>query len=173
MAGICLTMDEIKTAPPEVRRWLEREVQRALGIQAAPAPVTAPQLIGCNVEEVRDMLALVQSMLSVVTVLFELGRETAGVAVHGMRAFRIVDIQHHARMQSAEQVIQCLDLLTEALRRVRGDMAAAFYAIDDAGHCLIAEATMHSIVRLWQSIVAERALREQATADSQPPMTAA
>jgi Trp operon repressor len=38
MAGVTLTADEIKAAPPEVRRWLEQEIVRAFGVQSAPAP---------------------------------------------------------------------------------------------------------------------------------------
>ena len=71
------------------------------------------------------MLALVQGMLPVVSVFFELGREAASVAVHGLRAFRIADILRHARLQSPDQVVQCLKVLTQALRRARGDAAAA------------------------------------------------
>ena len=167
MAGITLSMDDIKTAPPEVRRWLEHEIARALGLQAAPTPAQAPSLVGCNIEEARDMLALVQGMLPVVSVFFELGREAASVAVHGLRAFRIADILRHARLQSPEQVIQCLNVLTQALRRARGDATPArgdataeFFALDDQGHCLVAEATMRSILRLWQEIVAQRAAEQ-------------
>jgi hypothetical protein len=156
MAGITLSADEIKTAPPEVRRWLEQEVLRALGAQVARAQPTAPALVGCNVEEAHDILELVQAMLPVVGVFFELGREAASVAVHGMRAFSIGDIQRHVRLQSPEQVVECLDVLTEALRRARGDIAATFYALDDQGHCMVAEATMRSVMRLWQEIVAQR-----------------
>ena len=160
MAGITLSMDDIKTAPPEVRRWLEHEIARALGLQAAPTPAQAPSLVGCNIEEARDMLALVQGMLPVVSVFFELGREAASVAVHGLRAFRIADILRHARLQSPEQVIQCLNVLTQALRRARGDATAEFFALDDQGHCLVAEATMRSVLRLWQEIVAQRAAEQ-------------
>ena len=67
------------------------------------------------------MLALVQGMLPAVSVFFELGREAASVAVHGLRAFRIADILRHARLQSLDQVVECLDVLTEALERVHGD----------------------------------------------------
>ena len=102
------------------------------------------------------MLALVQGMLPAVSVSFELGREASSVAVHGMRAFRIADILRHVRLQSPDPVVACLDVLTEALERVRGDPTAAFYALDDQGHCLVAEATMRSILRLWQEIVAQR-----------------
>ena len=56
----------------------------------------AAALIGCNIEEARDILALVQDMLPVVSVCFELGREAASVAVHGLRAYRIADILRHA-----------------------------------------------------------------------------
>ena len=102
------------------------------------------------------MLALVQGMLPTVSVFFELGRKAASVAVHGLRAFRMADILRHARLQSPDQVVECLDVLTEALERIRGDPTAALYAMDDQGHCLVAEATMRSILRLWQEIVAQR-----------------
>jgi hypothetical protein len=161
MAGITLTGDDIKAAPPEIRRWLEQELLRTLGVQPAQAPASAPALVGCNIEEVRDMLTMVQGMLPVVSVFFELGREAAGVAVHGMRAFRIADIQRHTRMQSPDQVLRSMDVLTQALQRVRGDAGARFYAVDDQGHCLVAETTMRSILHLWQEIVAERALQTE------------
>ena len=45
------------------------------------------------------MLSLVQGMLPVVSVFFELGREAASVPVHGMRAFSIADILRHVRLQ--------------------------------------------------------------------------
>ena len=121
MPGIALSMDEIKAAPPEVRRWLEQEMVRAFGSQPTPPSHEAAVLVGCNIEEARDILALVQDMLPAVNVLFELGREAASVAVHGLRAYSIADIQRHVRLQSPEQVVQCLEVLTQALRRVRGD----------------------------------------------------
>ncbi|HTI83578.1 MAG TPA: hypothetical protein VL614_24245 [Acetobacteraceae bacterium] len=159
MAGITLSADEIKAAPPEVRRWLEHEVLRALGL--APAAPAAPHpLVGCNPEEARDLLALIQRMPPVVRVFWELAREGASVAVHGMRAFRTADIQRHVALPEPGQVIECLDVLTSALRRVRGDLEAAFYAVDDQGHCLVAEATMHSIMRLWQEIMAHGEIRQ-------------
>ena len=162
MAGITLSSDEIKAAPPEVRRWLEQELIRAFGVQPTQPPAATAPLMGCNIEEARDLLSLVQGMLPVVSVFFELGREAASVAVHGMRAFSIADILRHVRLHGPEQVIQCLDILSQTLRRVRGDDATEFYVLDDQGHCLVAETTMRSILRLWQEIVAQRALQGEA-----------
>jgi hypothetical protein len=173
MAGITLSSDEIRAAPPEVRRWLEQEIIRAFGVQPTQAPAAAPTLMGCNIEEARDMLSLVQGMLPVVSVFFELGREAASVPVHGMRAFSIADILRHVRLHGPEQVVQCLDILSQTLRRVRGDAAAAFYVLDNQGHCLVAETTMRSILRLWQEIVAQRALQGEALGAPEQPAEAA
>ena len=161
MAGITLSMDEIRAAPPEVRRWLQQEIVRAIGAAPASPPQPAINLVGCNVDEVREMLALVQSMLPVVGVFFELGREATSVPAHGMRAFRIADILSHTRLHTPDQVLECLNVLTQALQRVRGDAQAMFHVLDDQGHCLVAETTMHSILKLWQEIVAERGLQSE------------
>lgn len=165
MVGLTLSAEEIRAAPPEVRRWLEQEMVRAFGPQTGPQPVSRA-LVGCNVEEAQELLKLVQGMLPVVNVFFELGREAASVAVHGMRAFRITDVQRHVRLQSPDQVVECLNVLAQALRRVRSDAEAAFYALDNQGHCLIAETTMRSILRLWQDIVVQRGLQSGPAADA-------
>ena len=155
MPGITLSADEIKTAPPEVRHWLEQEITRAFSVQPTQAPVTAPPLVGCNVKEARDILSLVQGMLPVVSVFFELGLEGGSVSVHGMRAFRIADILRHVRLHVPEQVVECLDVLGQALQRVRADPAA--------------EATMLSILRLWQDIVVQRGLQREPVGTPQQP----
>ena len=161
MVGLTLSAEQVRAAPPEVRRWLEQEIMRTFGLQpghelAAHAAATA--LVGCNVEEAQEILSLVQGMLPVVSVFFELAREAGSVPVHGMRAFLLGDILRNSRLHTPQQVIECLDVLSQALRRIRGDGEAAFYALDDQGHCLVAESTMRSILRLWHEIVAQRGL---------------
>lgn len=166
-----MSAEEIRNAPPEVRHWLEQEVARTLGLQPAQLAAAHPaaaQLVGCNVEEARDMLELVQGMLPVVSVFFELGRDAGSVPVHGMRAFRIADILRHTRLHAPDQVIECLDVLGQALRRVRGDAEAGFYVLDSQGHCLVSETTMRSILRLWQEIVAQRGLQQGDAEATQP-----
>lgn len=54
MVGITLWADEIKAAPPEVRRWLEQEIARILGLELASSTRAAtPPLTACDVEEAR------------------------------------------------------------------------------------------------------------------------
>ena len=45
------------------------------------------------------------------------------------------------------------------IAQVRGDGEAVFHVMDNQGHCLVAETTMRSILKLWQEIVAQRALQ--------------
>src|SRR5579872_5047141 len=171
MVGIMLSAEMVRSAPPEVRRWLEHEIARTLGLHPgheAPTHAAGTTLVGCNHEEVRDMLSLVEGMLPVVSVFFELGREAASIAVHGMRAFRLADILGHTRLHMPRQVIECLEVLSRAMQQVRGDADAAFYALDDQGHCLVAEATMRSIAHLWQEIVAQRASHDGAQVAAPP-----
>lgn len=172
MVGLTLSPEQIRGAPPEVRRWLEQEIMRTLGLQPGQefaAQAATPPLAGCNVEEAREVLTLVQNMLPVVSVFFELGREANSIPVRAMRAFRVADIQRSSRLHAPQQVIECLELLSQALRQVKGDGEATFYGLDNQGHCLIAESTMRSILRLWQEIVAQHALQ----ADQPAPSVAA
>lgn len=174
MVGLTLSAEHIRAAPPEVRRWLEQEIMRTLGLQPGhefAAQAATPVLAGCNVEQAREILLLVQGMLPVVNVFFELGREAGSIPVRAMRAFRLADILRNSRLHSPQQVIECLDVLSQALRQVLGDAEAAFYGLDNQGHCMIAETTMRSILRLWQEIVARHALQgeEQAAPVAEPP----
>ncbi len=176
MIGITLSADQVRTAPPDVRRWLQQELGTALGLVALDHPdpeALANRLVGCNPDEAAAMLELVQGMLPVVNVFFELGREAISAPVHGLRAFRLTDLARNTRLSTPEQVLECLDVLTTALRRVRGDAEALFYLVDGQGHCLIAEPTMRGILHVWQEIVARRQLQMPAEAPHEAPAVAA
>lgn len=167
MVGLTLSAEQIRSAPQEVRHWLEQEIVRTLGLQPGhdvSSPAAAPHLAACNVEDARDILSLVQNMLPVVSVFFELGREAHSIPVRTVRAFRLGDIQRGSRLHAPQQVIECLNILSQALRQVRGDTEAVFYGLDNQGHCLIAESTMRSILLLWHEIVAQHQLQADAPA---------
>lgn len=173
MIGITLSAEQVRGAPPEVRRWLEHEIATSFGLGAPAHPETeqiATRLIGCNPAEAASMLELVQGLLPVVNVFLELGREAASMPVHGLRAFRLADLMRQARLSAPQQVVECLDVLTDALRRVRGDAEALFYLLDDRGHCLVAEPTMRSVLHVWQEIVSQRRLQMPGEAAQEVPI---
>jgi hypothetical protein len=161
MVGITLSPEQIRAAPPEVRRWLEQELAVALGLHT-PEPsgvqLSSPHLIACTVEEAAQVLSLIEGILPVVNVFFELGREGGSAGIEGLEAFRLTDISQRARLQTLDQVGACLDAINNAIRRVRGDPNATLFGLDRRGYCLVAEETQRSIRRIWQQIVAERGL---------------
>jgi hypothetical protein len=99
------------------------------------------------------MLTLIRETFPAVNVLFELGRPGASFAQGRVEAYRLSDILHHTRLQNVDQVVTCLELINEALRRVRGAADAAFYSLDSDGHCFIASQIQQNILRLWKDII--------------------
>jgi hypothetical protein len=160
-----------RTAPVEVRRWIERELAKSRGLQpqeSKTSPLGREHLVACSPQEAIAVLSLIRGMLPVVNVFFELGRQGTSFGREGVEALRLVDILHHARLQSVDQVIACLDLINEAVRRVTGDVTATLYALDDRGDCFIATQTQQSVLRVWQQAIASEEVLANPTSDELP-----
>ncbi len=159
MIGITLTSEQIRTAPPEVRRWIEREVMASLGQQPQPADQPhGEHLAACSPAQAEAVLAQIQGVLPVVNVFFELGRQGAIFGQPNVEAFRLLDIAHHTRLPDANQVVACLDIINQAYSNACGDASARFCALDRDGHCFIALQTQQNVLRLWQKVVASQQL---------------
>lgn len=173
MTGITLSSEQIRRAPTEVRRWIEHEIATSLGfqVQASDRERQLPQLAGCSYEEVVAVLSGIQGVFPAVNVFFELGRQGVSFAQDRMQAYRLSDIQHHTRLQSPEQVIVCLNLIDEALHRVRGTAGASFYGAD-GDYCFVPTETQQNIRRLWFELLG-RSDRAGAQAESIPRQGAA
>jgi len=132
VVGITLSPEQIRRAPADVRRWLEQEIATTLGFHgAAIAPgMPSRQLASCTVEEARAILMMIQNLLPVVDVFFELGREPAAYAGEGLHALRLDEILRHTRLRDPQQVIACLGLIDQAMQRVRGEPDATVTAVD-------------------------------------------
>jgi hypothetical protein len=166
MVGITLLPEQIREAPPEVRRWLEAQIAGAWPGAYRAAPTLEPparHLVASSLDDARAILSLIHGLLPVVSVFFELGREPAAASARGLRALRLDDMLRHSRLQGVEQIIACLKIVDEALQRVRGEPDAALTALDATGHCVVADATARSILELWQEIVAPASWRSQAS----------
>jgi hypothetical protein len=159
MIGITLTSEQIRNAPAEVRRWIEREVMTSLSQQPVSADggkSHAEHLAVCSAEQARAVLAQIQGVLPVVNVFFELGRQGAIFGQPNVEAYRLLDIAHHTRLPDVTQVVACLDIINQAFSNARGDVTAKFCGIDREGHCFIAMETQQNILRLWQNVIARQ-----------------
>ena len=163
MVGITLSPEQINQAPPEVRRWLEQQISSALGLYRREPALAAPErhLVGCDLESARAILSLIQGLLPVVSVFFELGRDPVATSPQGLRALRLDEMARHSRLQSVEQAIACLRALDEAAQRVSETPDAVLTMLDSTGHCLVADVTARSILALWHEILATHNLASQ------------
>jgi hypothetical protein len=154
MTSITLSPEQIRGAPPEVRRWIEHEIAASLGleIRAGDGRRQSAPLAGCSRDELAAVLQLIQGAFPVVNVFFELGRKGVAFAQDRLEAYRLSDVQHHTRLQSPDQVIACLTLIDEALHRVRGATDTSFYGLD-GDYCFIAAQTQQNIRQLWFELI--------------------
>ena len=168
MVGITLSPEQIRSAPPEVRQWLEHEIARSLGLHPlsdtmAPA---ASHLVACSPQEAMAVYASVRGMLPVVNVFFELGREGAKVAEGGVQAFRIVDMLRHTHLPDLERLVACLQVIDRAFQQVHDEDGAALFVLDPRGYCVVTLTTQQSVLAVWtQEIAAQNLLAENAVAD--------
>jgi hypothetical protein len=102
MVGITLLPEQIREAPPEVRRWLEAQIAGAWPGAYRAAPTLEPparHLVASSLDDARAILSLIHGLLPVVSVFFELGREPAAASARGLRALRLDDMLRHSRLQ--------------------------------------------------------------------------
>ena len=172
MVGITLTPEQIKSAPLEVRDWLEHEVAASLGFGGAIDLATPQRLATCTLQEAEAVYASVSGMFSVVNVFFELGREGATIVQGGLEAFRLADILRHTRLSDMRTLLGCLELVDQTFREIRKDDDAALFALDRRGYCIVATETRHSILSLWiQLLAAQQIMRREDAADANGAFT--
>jgi hypothetical protein len=155
-----LSPEQIRNAPPEVRRWLEREIAASLNFQpeAQAMEVASRHLIRCGPEEAAAIFASIRGALPVVNVFFEFGREGESIGQEGVEAYRLANMLRHTRLQSLEQLGACLQIIDEAVRSIRNDASATLYGLDRRGYCVIATATQQSILGVWRQVIAGHGL---------------
>jgi len=160
MIGITLSTEQIRRAPPDVRRWIEHQVLSSLGLasEAPQATLPAPgaQLVACTVDDAAHVLKRIESVLPAVNVFFEFGRPGVSLGQPPVMLFRLIDILHHTRLQNIGQVVSCLEAINQVLAEVRHDPSARFCGFDNEGHCLVAPETQHAIASLWQNVIARQ-----------------
>lgn len=163
MVGFTFSAEQIKQAPPDVRRWLEAEIVKALtGAPPAAAEAANPEvsdrleraLAAGTAKEMEDVFSRVSNNAIVARVFFELARETslAGGA-SPFHVVNLVDMMRHLQLADAQQVFACLDAINQAFRQVRREPQASLFALDEAGHIYLHDLTYHAIRQVWQQLV--------------------
>ncbi|MBV9373564.1 MAG: hypothetical protein JO320_00615 [Alphaproteobacteria bacterium] len=142
MIGFTISLDQLKSAPPEVRRWIEREAAAALTALSRPEPdpshPDSASLAACTPEEAAEVYDLIKGNFLLSQVLFELARETPGNrGGPPLHALSLADMLRHTRLADGDHLVDCFGAITQAFRTVRNDPEASLFGFDQYGQVWI------------------------------------
>jgi hypothetical protein len=171
MTGFTFSLEQIRSAPPEVRRWIEREMAAALaqiaGPTRDPSPTHAASLTACTPDEAAQLFELIKGDFLLSQVFFELCRESPNTyAAAPLHAIGIADLLRNTRLSGVERLGDYFGAINQTFQAIRNDPEAMLFGFDNQGHVYIHEATCHSIRQLWERLFA--ATTSPAGAGSRP-----
>jgi hypothetical protein len=155
MTSFTFSAEQLRAAPPEVRRWAEAEIGRAFALLAerAPAPSHGAPLAACTPAEAAQIFELIKGDFLLSQVFFELARDTMPTSNDGaLHALSIGDIIRHTRLSDGDRLVEYFTALNAAFQRVRNDSEASLFGFDAYGHVFIHETTHQSIRRVWEAL---------------------
>jgi hypothetical protein len=157
MISFAFSLDQVKSAPPEVRRWIEREAATALAALSRPEPDPlhphAAALSACTVPEAAEVFALIKGNFLLSQVFFELGREMPGNrGGPSLCALSLMDILRHTRLADGDRLVDCFNAINQAFQTVRNDPEASLFGFDQYGQVWIHQTTHDSIRELWDQL---------------------
>jgi hypothetical protein len=156
VTSFTFSLEQLKAAPPEVRRWVEHEIGVALGalsrVDHDPSQVHSTALAACTPEEALQMFELIKDNFLLSQVFFELARETRAGRTAPLHALNIADILRHTRLSDGDRLADCFTAINQIFQNVRSDPEAALFGFDQYGHVYIHESTHHSVRRVWEHL---------------------
>ncbi len=171
MPAFTFSVEQLRSAPIEVRRWAVNEIAHALGVVSGSrpeAPVNEPRqaepmtLAACTAPQALQIFEAIANDVIAARVFFELARESAiDSGVPGVHALRVADLLHHVGLPGPDSLIGGLAAIDRAFRQLHGERAGSLFGFDNAGHVYLHETTQASIRRVWEELVQARAAAER------------
>jgi hypothetical protein len=157
MTSFTFSLDQVKSAPPEVRRWIEHEVTAALAVlsqsERDPSQLHAAALAACTPQEAAETYELIKGNFLLSQVFFELAREMPGSRGAGpLLALGLADMLRHTRLADGDRLVECFTAINQAFQAVRNDPEASLFGFDQYGQVWIHQTTHDSIRELWQQL---------------------
>ncbi len=170
MTAFTFSVEQIRSAPPEVRRWAVNEIARALGgvgaaqVEAAgnePGEAEPVALAACTVPQALQIFELIGNDAIAGRLFFELARESpVNSGQPGLHVLRTADLLRHTGLAGNDSLLAGLGVIDRAFRQVCGERIGSLFGFVDAGHVYIHQTTQTSIRRVWEELVRARAAAE-------------
>jgi hypothetical protein len=173
MTSFTFSVDQVRSAPPEVRRWVEREVTAALTVLSRlehdASQLHAATLAACTPQEAAEIYELIKGNFLLSQVFFKLGRELPRSRDEApLHALRLAEMLRHTRLADGDRLVDCFTAINQAVRTIRNDPQASLFGFDQYGQIWIHQTTHDSIRKLWEQLfhrqppmLADRRWRQQ------------
>jgi hypothetical protein len=162
MTSFTFSIEQVRSAPPEVRRWVEHEIMAALAAlnksEHDPSQIHAAALAACMPQEAAQLFEMIKNSFLLSEVFFELARDMPNS--HGSAPFHplsVADILRHTRLSDGDRLVDCFTAINQAFQTIRNDPEATLFGFDQQGHMFIHQTTHDSIRQLWEQLFAARA----------------
>lgn len=121
MTSFTFSVEQVRSAPPEVRRWFEREITATLAALSKSehdaSQVHAAALAACIPEEAAQIFEVIKGNLLLSQVLFELARETPNSqSAAPLYPISIADILRHTRLGDGDRFVDCFTAINHAFQ---------------------------------------------------------
>lgn len=161
MTSFTFSLEEVRSAPPEVRHWIEHELTVALAAlnryDHNPSHL-APALAACTPEEAAQLFELIKGNFLLSQVFFELARDLPNShAAAPLHPLSVADVLRHTRLSDSGQLADCLTGINQAFQAIRNDPGATLFGFDRSGHVFIHQTTHDSIRQLWEQLFSAHA----------------
>jgi hypothetical protein len=177
MVGIVLSEEQVRSAPPEVRRWLYGLMERTLEpghdvhYDRGGFHYAGDDLAVCGPDEVLRLFSAIRGEPLMAELFFRLGRDNYDRATgrHTPLPVTTAALVEDLPIVPA-QLDQALAPLNKVLRGLRGDPQAVLFRRDEAGNYLVHERTQWNIQQLLQHLIEaeKRALEAEKRAQGLP-----
>jgi hypothetical protein len=162
MTSFTFSIEQVRSAPPEVRHWIERELTTAVAAltrsEHDASQVHEAALAACMPQEAVQLFEMIKGNFLLSQVFFELARDMPNS--HGPAPFHplsVADILRHTRIGDGDRLVDCFTAINQAFQTIRNDPEATLFGFDQQGHVFTHQTTHDSIRQLWEQLFAAHA----------------
>jgi hypothetical protein len=181
MVGIVLTAEQVKTAPEEVRRWIEATLRKELSLEAHHPyqrdgfRYAEDGLAICAFPEISQIFTLLRREPAACRLFLQLGADNYDRAhgVHTARPVALAALARHLGTEGPDALMPLLELINNALRQVRRDDEATLFQLEGEDRVIVHPETQWHIFQLLQLVSGAAGLSAEAPRAAVPPLTVA
>ena len=158
MTSFTFSIEQLRSAPPEVRRWIEHEFTAALAALNSHehdlSRVHTTALAAGTPREAAQLFELIKGNFLVSQVFFELARDTpnSSLSTAPLHPLSVADILRHTRLGGGDRLVDCFTAINQAFQAIRNDPEATLFGFDQRGHVFVHQTTHDSIRQLWEEL---------------------